>query len=325
MDHEGRFAEKTTLHIRRLAETSDAMRAMYYFDPEHEDVPADTERDLLNEKMASPLFGTVRKFDGRLLVLLSYTCAANCRYCERQDRVGVGLDRLGRLSNTQIDAIVSYVARDSSIYEVIASGGDPLTNPKGLEYLFTTLQSVEHVKVLRIHTRFPLQSPHQVKLDLMERLATSKPTVYLSLHIDHPDELTPQVVDLIHRFRRLGFILISQSVFLKGVNDDMDTLQRMFLNLFQLGVRPYYIYHCQRIETTERFEMDFEDEIEIMSALRERLSGLAFPQHVIDLPSARGKVIVPSHHWDFDHSKTRDFDGVVLSTTTWRPKEAHEG
>jgi len=319
VDNEGRFAEKTTLHLRRLAETSDAMRAMYYFDPEHEDIPADTDRDLLNEKVSPPVFGTVRKFDSRLLVLLSYTCVAHCRYCERQDRVGVGLDKLGRLSNKQIDEIVDYIAQDSSITEVIASGGDPLTHPKGLEYLFDKLCGIDHVKVLRIHTRFPMQAPHQVKLDLMERLATKKPVVYLSLHIDHPDELTAPVVDVIHSFRKFGYILISQSVFLKGVNNDVNTLERMFVELFQLGVRPYYIYHCQRIATTERFEMDFEDEIKIMSLLRERLSGLAFPQHVLDLPGARGKVVVPSEHWDFNHLKTRDFDGLELSTVTWEP------
>jgi len=164
-----------------------------------------------------------------------------------------------------------------------------------------------------------MQAPHQVKLDLMERLATKKPVVYLSLHIDHPDELTAPVVDVIHSFRKFGYILISQSVFLKGVNNDVNTLERMFVELFQLGVRPYYIYHCQRIATTERFEMDFEDEIKIMSLLRERLSGLAFPQHVLDLPGARGKVVVPSEHWDFNHLKTRDFDGLELSTVTWEP------
>src|SRR5699024_4599076 len=142
-------------------------------------------------------------------------------------------------------------------------------------------------------------------------------TVYLSLHIDHPDELTPGVVDLIGELRRIGYILISQSVFLKGVNDDVETLAKMFLELFQLGVRPYYIYHCQRIPTTKRFEMKLADEVEIMSELRERLSGLAYPQHVIDLPAARGKVVVPSNHWNWDPSVTRDFDGLELDTRTW--------
>ncbi len=317
MEIGARFAEKITPYLQQQAEQSVAIRKMYAFDPEHEDIPADSERDLLNEKVNSPLFGTVRKFDGRLLVLLSYTCASNCRYCERQDRVGVGLDKLGRLSPDQIDQVVDYVAEDPSLYEVIASGGDPLTHSRGLEHLFNSLVPIEHVRVLRIHTRFPMQWPEKVNRELMRRLATLKPTVYLSLHIDHPDELTPPVVELIGELRRYGFILISQSVFLKGVNDDVATLERLFTELFQLGVRPYYIYHCQRIPTTDRFEMEFADEVEIMSTLRERLSGLAFPQHVLDLPSARGKVVVPSSHWDCDLSHVRDFDGLVVDTGNW--------
>ena len=321
MNTTDRFAEKVTPYLRDLATGSPGIRAMYNFDPAHENIPADIQRDLLNEKVKAhaPLFGTVRKFKGRLLVLLSYTCAAHCRYCERQDRVGVGLDQVGRLTPNQIDAIIDYVKNDPSVYEVIASGGDPLTHPQGLEQLFTSLASVEHVRVLRIHTRFPLQVPDKVNVDLMQRIAKLKPTVFLSLHIDHPDELTPPVIELIREFRNAGFLLISQSVFLKGVNDDIDTLERMFLRLFQLGVMPYYIYHCQRIPTTERFVMDLVDEVAIMTALRERLSGLAFPHHVIDLPGARGKVLVPSGHWDSDLSKTRDFDGLALNTSSWEP------
>ncbi|MCH7231776.1 radical SAM protein [Glycomyces sp. L485] len=318
MTDESRFAEKTTLHLRNLATKSDAIKTMYSFNPEFEDVPADTGRDLLNEKTNSPLFGTVRKFDGRLLVLLSYTCAANCRYCERQDRVGVGLDRVGRLRPDQIDDVITYIANDPSLYEIILSGGDPLMNPKGMEQVFDSMRELDHIKVLRIHTRFPMQSPQQVNLDLMRRLATAKPTVYLSLHIDHPDELTPEVKELIREFRAMGYILISQSVFLKGVNDDVETLHDMFLQLFQLGVRPYYIYHCQRIVTTERFEMDFEDEVRIMSELRERMSGLAFPQHVLDLPGARGKVVVPTNHWKWDRSVVHDFDELPLDTDSWK-------
>jgi lysine 2,3-aminomutase len=316
---ETRFAEKTTPYLLELAERSEAVRRMYIFDPEHEDIPADIDRDLLSEKANTAVFGGVRKFDGRLLVLLSYTCGANCRYCERQDRVGVGLDRLGRLTASQIDAIVDYVKQDDTLHDIIASGGDPLINPKGLEYLFTSLADIEHVRVLRIHTRFPLQSPGQVNLDLMRRLSTIRPTMYLSLHVSHPDELTDQVVELIGEFRRMGYILICQSVFLKGVNDDVDTLERMYTRLFQLGVRPYYIYHCQRIPTTARFEMNLRDEIEIMSKLRERLDGLAFPQHVIDMPAARGKVLVPTNHWDCNLDHLRDFDGLTLSTDTWKP------
>lgn len=153
---------------------------MYFYEPEHEDIPADTNRDLLNEKVNTPIFGTVRKFDGRLLVLLSYACASNCRYCERQDRVGVGLDKVGRLTEQQVDAVVDYISNDPSLYEVIARGGDQLVHQKGLRRLFGAMAGIDHVRVLRIHTRFPLQWPQKVDISLMAELAAMKSTCFLA-------------------------------------------------------------------------------------------------------------------------------------------------
>lgn len=249
---------------------------------------------------------------------MSYTCAANCRYCERQDRVGVGLDVEGRLRLEQIDTIVEYIKNDSSIYEVIASGGDPLTNPQGLKYLFEKLKEIEHVKVLRIHTRFPMQNPERVRLDVLKDIANCKPTMYLSLHINHPDELQPEVINLISKFRNMGYILLCQTVFLKGINDNVSILKKLFLTLFQLGVRPYYIYHGQEVTSTTRFVMSIQDEVNIMTTLRNELSGLVFPQHVIDIPNASGKVIVPSNHWKHDTSFVKDFAGKCMNTITWQ-------
>lgn len=314
---ETRFAEKITPYLKDLANRSQAIKEMYEFNPEYERIPADTDKDILNEKTSSPVFGTVKKYDGQLLVLLSYTCAANCRYCERQDRVGVGLDSEGRLTQSQIDDVLNYIRNDTSIYEVIASGGDPLTSPKGLEYLFENLKTIDHVKVARIHTRFPLQYPNKVKMDLMERLTNTTETVYLSLHIDHPDELQPETEALIKQFKAMGYVMLAQSVFLKGINDDLDVLKRLFLRLFELGVRPYYIYHGQEVTSTQRFVMDIEDEIKLMTELRNEVSGLAYPQHVIDIPGASGKVIVPSNHWNSDIDSVVDFEGVRVNTKDW--------
>lgn len=305
-----RFVEKTTTHLRRLAASSDAVRAMYLFDPEHENVPANREVDLFLEKKLTRTKGLVYKYPGRAIVLLSYTCAANCRYCERQDRVGVGLDREGRLTDADLDDAVAFVAGHPEITEVIFSGGDPLTHPRGLERAWRALAAVDHVKMLRIHTRFPLQAPDLVDFELLERLASSGPTPYLSLHVDHPDELTEEVESAIFRLRKLGYVLISQSVFLKGVNDDVSVLERMFTRLAELGVRPYYLYHCHPIPTTVRFVMSLEEEIAIMSRLRERLSGVACPQHIFEMRGTTGKLVVPTDHWQTDLGTVRDFHGA---------------
>jgi lysine 2,3-aminomutase len=244
-------------------------------------------------------------------MLLSYTCAANCRYCERQDRVGVGLDSEGRLNDDEIRAVSAALLERPQINEVILSGGDPLTHPKGLDLATELLGANPAIKVLRIHTRFPVQMPAKVDFDLLERIVGRAETFYFSLHIDHPDELTEDVEDVITRIRRLGYVMLCQSVFLRGINDSVETLERLFVRLFELGVRPYYIYHCQPIPTTMRFVMALEEEVAIMSTLRERISGLAFPQHVLELQHTSGKVIVPTNHWISDLSQVRDFTGNV--------------
>ncbi len=305
-----RFAEKTTAHLRELAQTSDAIRRMYVFDPEHEDLPADRDADLFLEKQLTRTKGVVYKYPGRAIVLLSYTCAANWRYCERQDRVGVGLDQEGRWTEEEIASAIAFVAEHEEIGEVIFSGGDPLTHPTGLEAAWTGMADLPHVEMLRVHTRYPLQLPGKVDFELLGRLAEQRPTPYLSLHVDHPDELTEETERVIRRLRGLGYVMICQSVFLKGVNDDIEVLERLFTRLAQLGVRPYYLYHCHPIATTMRFVMRLEDEVAIMSRLRERLSGVACPQHIFEMRGTTGKLAVPTDHWRTDLTTVTDFHGA---------------
>lgn len=315
MNSADRFAEKTTVHLNQLVKRSPALARIYQYDPAHEDVPVNMGRDILLEKQFSPIKGLVHKFENRVVVLLSYTCVAHCRYCERQDRVGVGLDAEGRLKDEDIRAIVQYVVDNPQVNEVVISGGDPLTHPHGLDLLCGLLADVPTVRIARIHTRVPLQRPDMIDLGLMQSLCEKYTAFYLSIHIDHPDELVPETENIIIKLRRLGFILLAQSVFLRDVNDRVGILERLFTRLSELGVRPYYIYHCQAIPTTMHFVMDIEEEVRIMTELRRKLSGLAFPQHVIDIQHTRGKVVVPTAHWKVDLSQIQDFDGNWLPMT----------
>ncbi len=304
-----RFAEKMTRHIRILADESPAIRAIYFRDDEREISVLDSKLDLYLEQKNTVAKGLICKYPGRALFLLSYTCAANCRYCERQDRVGMGLDKFGRLSSDEILDAVSHLSNRTDITEVIFSGGDPLTNMSGLKLASNELAKVPHVKVLRIHTRFPLQSPNGVDLRAMESIVNAKDSYYLSLHVDHPDELTQEARDVIRSLRKMGYILASQSVFLRGVNDSTDVLMQLFSELFEIGVRPYYIYHCAPIPTTPHFVVPLEKEVEIMSDLRQKLSGLAVPQHILEMQNTNGKVVVPSDHWTVQMDAVRDFYG----------------
>lgn len=307
------FKEKTTDYLRKLAETSEAIRKMYFFDPEHESIPPDLERDLLVEKKNTIVKGLINKFGNRAIILLSYTCAANCRFCERQDRVGVGLDSVGRLHEVEIRKAVEVIAQDPNIKEVIFSGGDPLTNVRGLELACNLLKEVEHVKILRIHTKLPMQRPDHVDLELLSRLVSAKDTFYFSVHVNHPDELNEVTLPILSKIRKQGYVMISQSVFLKEVNDDVEVLEKLYSTLAENGIRPYYIYHCQEIPTTKRFVIGIEREVELMTQLREKLSGLAWPQHVVDLQGTTGKVIVPTNHWNTDLSQCRDYFGNTIS------------
>ncbi|NVO03152.1 MAG: radical SAM protein [Bacteroidetes bacterium] len=309
---ENHFQQKTTKYIETLALKSKAVRDMYFYNSDFENIPIDVSRDVLLEKKNSPTKGLVHKFGNRAMMLLSYTCAANCRFCERQDRVGVGLDKFGHLSKKEIQKAVEYISMHEEINEVIFSGGDPLSNPSGLLFACTLLSKVSHVKIFRLHTKFPIQAPSKVKFELLKKIVKLVPVFYMSIHVNHPDELNEFTIPVLSKIRKLGFIMLSQTVFLKGINDNVDILKQLFKQLSEIGVRPYYIYHCTSIPTTQRFVMDIQREVDIMSSLREQLSGIAFPNHTIDLMGAVGKVIVPTNHWETVRNKVTDYNGMKI-------------
>jgi lysine 2,3-aminomutase len=310
---ENRFEEKMTQYLRELAEYSQPIRDMYFFNSEYENIPVDMSRDILLEKKYSPIKGLVHKFGNRVAVFLSYTCAANCRYCERQDRVGVGLDTEGRLKSTDIDVMLKYISSHTELNEVIFSGGDPLTNPLGLLYFCQQLERIEHIKIIRIHTRMPLQLPSKVDWELLQKIVQTKEVCYFSIHVNHSDELNEITIPILKRIRKMGYIMLSQSVFLKGINDSVDILKNLFTLLSENGIRPYYIYHCQTIPTTRRFVMSIADEVKIMTELRNVLSGIAYPDHVIDLQNAVGKIIIPSLHWGGNYANVTDYLGKKIN------------
>jgi len=222
------------------------------------------------------------------------------------------MDKYGNLSQKDIDMAVEYIASHPEINEIIFSGGDPLSNPNGLLYACTQLSKVNHVKIFRLHTKFPMQNPDHVNFEILEKIVSLVPVFYLSIHINHPDELNEITIPVLTKIRKLGFIMLSQSVFLKGINDKVEILKELFQHLSEIGVRPYYLYHCTSIPTTQRFIMDIQDEVNIMSQLREELSGVAFPNHTIDLMGAVGKVIVPTNHWDCERVKVTDYKGTII-------------
>lgn len=256
--------------------------------------------------------GIVHKYKNRVLWKVSYRCAAHCQFCTRLRQIGT---REGDLDAENIEGGLKYLSDHPEIDEVILSGGDPLFTPKETGLIFDGLIRLPSVKVIRIGTRMPVQLPSafegrflQVLLEKISEVAFVRP-IYMLVHVDHPDELTSETVNALARLRRIGLILLSQTVFLKGINDDEGSLKKLFESLYHLGVIPYYIFRCDSVAGLERFVCNIQDERRIMTNLCRELSGIAVPTYVVDVPG-RGKIPVPLEFWDgVDLSQCRDFDG----------------
>ncbi|MFA5392514.1 MAG: KamA family radical SAM protein [Candidatus Paceibacterota bacterium] len=295
---------KITKHLEILAKKSKAIRLQFY--PLKEELKnLGKDIDPLKEEKKSPMKGLIHRYSNRVLVLLTLNCAAYCRFCFRR-RI-VSDIQAGILNNNDLNHIVAYIKKHSKIKEVIISGGDPLTQPKLLEKFLKKIVLLKQIEIIRIGTRLMVSNSKQINSNILRVLKlVKKQSLYLLLHFEHPDELTQETREAIKRLRSTGAILLSQSVFLKGINDKVSVLEKMFEELTALGVRPYYILHNDEPKGTKHFTVDFKKEIKIMTELRQRLSGLACPMYVYDDPNEKCKIPIPL---DFDYSFMKNKNG----------------
>lgn len=309
---EAMLVAKISNHLKKLAEKSPALQKQFYF----------SKKELLSKKRSSfllldedPLLeekyekikGLIHKYRNRVLILLTLTCASYCRFCTRRRKVS-DIEK-GRLSKADIKKMIAYCLKHPEIKEVIFSGGDPLTVPELLIFSLKAFSRLPQIKVIRIGTRAPVSQPSLVNQKLLQTIKKIKQPVYVGIHFEHPDELTPQTIRACEKLRKAGAILFSQSVFLKGINDSFKTLYQLFSRLIEIGVRPYYLYRCDPVSGIGHFRVPFEKEIKIATQLRKKLSGLAWPTYVIDTPFGHGKVPVPLGFWQFNKKNYRDFKG----------------
>jgi len=288
---------KITKHLEMLAKKSKAIRLQFY--PSKEELKnLGKNIDPLKEEKKSPMKGLIHRYPNRVLVLLTLNCAAYCRFCFRR-RIVSDIEK-GVLNNNDLNRIVTYIKKHSEIKEVIISGGDPLTQPEILEKFLKKIIHLKQIKVMRIGTRLMVSNPKQINSNILRVLQlVKKQPLYLLLHFEHPDELTLKTKKAIKKLRSTGAILLSQSVFLKGINDKASVLEKLFEELTALGIKPYYILHNDEPKGTKHFTVDFKKEIKIMTELRQRLSGLACPMYVYDDPNGKCKIPIPL---DFDYS-----------------------
>jgi len=300
------LAYKVSTHLQKLAKKYPEVKRQFY-PSEDEKKPTEGKSfvDPLLEEQFTPVKGLVHKYANRALILLTMACASYCRFCTRQRSVSE--IKKGQIFPKDLDRMVDYIKKHPEIREIILSGGDPLVVPQTLKMALKKFSSLDQIKIIRIGTRVPVSNPKLVTNDLLSAFKKVKQPLYIMIHFEHPAEITPETIKVIEKMRKAGTILFSQSVFLRGVNDKVEILEELFSKLVEIGVKPYYIFRCDPVEGSQHFWVEPEKEIEIMTELRKRLSGLAYPIYVIDSPNGSGKVPVPLNFWQFERKKYRDF------------------
>ena len=275
--------------VLRSADVCDDPVARQYIPRLEELISAPDEmRDPIGDDDHSPVKGIVHRYPDRVLYKVTSVCPVYCRYCFRKTMVGPGQDML---RNSERNAALDYIRNDAKIWEVIFTGGDPfMLSPKRLVRDIDDLNAIDHVSVLRIHTRMIAADPERITDELLQVLSRSRKMVYIVMHINHVQEMTSQVHDAIARIRRAGMTLLSQSVLLSGVNDDAAALEALFRGLVAAGVKPYMLHHLDRAPGTQHFRVSIARGRDLMRALRGRLSGLCLPEYMLDIPGGHGKI-----------------------------------
>ena len=289
-----RYAVAVTPHLAGLIDPADPNDpiALQFLPQAAELAPDPVETaDPIGDHAHSPVAGIVHRYPDRVLLKATHTCATYCRFCFRREMVGPGGH--GNLSAAELDAAFDYIAGHPEIWEVILTGGDPFVlSPRRLRDLMARLGRIEHVKIVRFHTRVPAVDPAAVNDELVAALKSGGQTVYVALHANHPREMTPEARAACARMIDAGIPMLSQTVLLKGVNDDPQVLGALMRAFVETRVKPYYLHQGDLAPGTGHLRTSIEDGQSLMRAMRGRYSGLCQPTYVLDIPDGHGKVPV---------------------------------
>ncbi|NRP17395.1 L-lysine 2,3-aminomutase [Ensifer adhaerens] len=247
--------------------------------------------DPIGDKPHSPVAGIVHRYPDRVLLKAVHVCPVYCRFCFRREMVGP--QGLGTLTPAELDAAIAYITEHEEIWEVILTGGDPLVlSPRRLAEIMERLKPIDHVKIVRFHTRVPVVEPERINADLVAALKASGKATYVALHANHPRELTREARDASARLIDAGVVMVSQSVLLKGVNDDADVLASLMRAFVETRIKPYYLHHPDLAPGTSHFRLSIEEGQALVASLRGRVSGLCQPAYILDIPGGHGKAVI---------------------------------
>lgn len=260
--------------------------------------------DPLGEDGHSPVPGLVHRYPDRVLLLALDFCSTYCRYCTRSRVVGHGEIAP---NESRLEAIFDYLRRTRAVRDVLISGGDPLAmSDDRLDWILSNLRAIPHIEFVRIGTKMPAVLPQRITPQLCRMLRKHHP-LWMSLHFLHPVECTPEAARACSRLANAGIPLGAQTVLLKGVNDDVQTMRQLVHNLLFMRVRPYYLYQCDPISGSAHFRVPVSKGLEIIAGLRGHTTGYAVPTYVIDAPGGGGKIPLQP-----DSVVGRDGDWIVL-------------
>jgi lysine 2,3-aminomutase len=286
-----RYAVSLTPDLAELvdpADPHDPIARQFVPDPAELDRQAGESADPIGDDANSPVEGIVHRYPDRVLLKLAYVCAVYCRFCFRREMVGPGRRRA--LSGAALAAALAYIREHQEIWEVILTGGDPLIlSARRLRAVMGALACVDHVKVVRIHTRMPIAAPALITPALAGALKASRKATYVVLHANHPRELTPAARAACARLVDAGIPMLSQSVLLRGVNDDPATLAALMRALVECRIKPYYLHHGDLAPGTSHLRTTITQGQVLMRSLQGRVSGLCQPAYMLDIPGGHGK------------------------------------
>jgi len=268
--------------------------------------------DPLSEDQDSPVPGIVHRYPDRVLFLVHDFCSTYCRYCTRSRVVGHGELKS---SFDRLELGLDYIRRTPTVRDVLLSGGDPLTlSDEKLDWLLAELRKIPHVEFLRIGTKVPVVLPQRITPQLCRVLRRYHP-LWMSIHFTHPDECSPEVYGACGRLADAGIPLGSQTVLLKGINDNVETMKRLVHELLKMRVKPYYLYQCDPISGSSHFRTPVSKGLEIIEGLRGHTSGYAVPTFVIDAPGGGGKIPLQPNYVvgrDGDDLLLRNYEGGIF-------------
>ena len=279
-------------------------------DPRELELAPVERADPIGDHVHEKLPGLIHRYPDRVLLKLTHACPVYCRFCFRREVVGPGGETM--LSAETFDAAIRYISEHTDIREVILTGGDPLIlAPRRIGEVTARLGAIAHLELLRWHSRVPVVAPGRVTNEMTEALRHASKAVYVGIHCNHPRELTDAARQAIGRLKAGGLNLVSQTVLLKGVNDNAGTLETLFRAFVQLGIRPYYLHHADLAPGTAHFRTSIAEGQALLRQLRGRVSGLALPTYILDIPGGHGKVPVGPDYHDSGRGEVTDIHGVA--------------